>query len=114
MQFVEAEFEPKKREYKGGPRGPRPRSEEQQQWDEQFERAMNGSGVLAVQVSPDKGDEAVRRVSSAARYFERAVTEGAPKPGTVENTVILTWKIRIPKTRARKTETTETAETSAE
>lgn len=99
FEIVDVEFEPKKREYKKGPRGPRPRSDEQQVWDEAFENAMNSTEVFAVQVIPENAEDAIKRVNSSARYFDRAVTEGAPKPGKTEGTVILTWKIRVPKKR---------------
>ena len=101
-------FETKKRNYAGGPKGPRPRSEEQKPWDEAFDKAWKSEKkVLAVQVAPDKADEAAKHVASAARYFNLGVTEGVPKPGKVENTVILTWKIREVKPR-------KTAKSSAE
>jgi hypothetical protein len=110
FEIVDEEFEPKKREYKTGPRGPLPRKEEQVPWDQAFERAMNSNNVLAVQVAPELADDAAKRVASSARYYDRSVTEGVPKPGKAENTVILTWKIRIPKKRGPK----KTSETSAE
>jgi hypothetical protein len=95
----DVDFEQKPREYKGGPKGPKPRTEEQKPYDAAFKAAMDGRGVLAMQVEPDNADYARKRVISAARYFERAVTEGLPKPGKVEGTVILTWKIRVPTRR---------------
>lgn len=112
FEFVsDVEFEAKHREYKGGPTGPKPRTEEQKPWDEHFKNAMNTTNVVAVQVVPDAADTARKHINSAARYFERAVTEGVAKPGNVEGTVILTWKIRIPKVRGpRKTTTEATAE----
>lgn len=103
----DVEFKPKKREYKGGPQGPRPRSEEQKVWDEAFDKAWNSEKkTLAVQVTPDKADDAKKRVNSSARFFEKAVTEGEPRPGKDEGTVILSWLIRIPKKREKsRTET---------
>jgi hypothetical protein len=99
---VDEEFVPKIREYKKGPKGPRARTEEQQEWDKAFEHAMNGKGYLAVQVTPDEAQEATKRVVSAARIFERAVSEGEPRPGTTAGTVILSWAIRVPKKRKPK------------
>ena len=108
-EFVEdVEFAPKEREYPKGPRGPRERSDAQKEWDEAFEYAMNGKGFLAVQVKPDDAEAAKKRVLSSARFFERAVTDGEPRPGREAGTVILSWKIRVPVKRPRKnTETPE-------
>lgn len=108
LDFEEAAdvFETKPREYKGGPKGPRERKEEQVPWDEAFERAWNSeSKVMAVQIKPEEADVAKKRVASAARYFGLGYTEGLPKPGRVEGTVILAWKLREVKPRAKKTET---------
>lgn len=102
VQFVaDVEFQPKKREYKKGPQGPRPRTEEQKPWDAAFQAAMDEDRPLAVQVAPDEADEARSRVGSAARYFGKATTEGQPQSGNVSGTVILTWKIREPQTRKK-------------
>lgn len=102
-EFVaEGEFVPKKRVYSTGPRGPRNRAEEQLPWDDAFENAMNGDGFLHVQVTPDEADNARKRVAACARLFERATTEGEPRPGRVKGTVVLSWKIRVPVKRAPK------------
>lgn len=100
----EAEFVPKERVYAKGPRGPRKRSEEQQKWDDAFENAANGKGYLHVRVSPTDADAARKRVAASARIFDKAVTEGEPRPGDVKGTVILSWKIRTPVKRGPKTE----------
>lgn len=119
MEFVteEVEFEAKPRVYSGGNKGPRPRSEEQKKWDEQFKKSWESDRkTLAVQVPPDKADDARKRVNSSARFFKLTTTEGLPKPGKAENTVILTWLIREPKPRpnARKPRTKKLAEENAQ
>lgn len=120
MEFLAEEeaaqtFEAPKREYKGGPTGPRPRSVEQSQWDEAMKRAHDGNGVMAVQVKPDAAGDAKKRIDSACRFLGLSATAGVPKPGKVEGTVILTWKIRVPKPRKKRSEAAETPqETSAE
>lgn len=89
------QFETKKREYKGGPAGPRPRTETQMEWDKAVKRAYeSASQVFAVQVAPDAADDARKRVDAAVRFLNLGTTAGVPKPGKVEGTVILTWKIR--------------------
>lgn len=104
MDFVNVDFEAKKRDYATGPRGPRERTAEQKPWDAAFEKAMAGNGILGVQVPPEQADEVRKRVASAARLYGRAVTEGVARPGKVEGTVILAWKIRIPQKREKKAE----------
>lgn len=103
----DVEFEQKPREYAGGPKGPRPRTEEQKPYDEAFKRAMDGRGVLAMQIAPEDADYVGKRVISAARFYKRSVTEGQPKPGKAEGTVILTWKIRVPVRRGPNKASTE-------
>jgi hypothetical protein len=113
MEFQEVEvdaFEQKPREYKGGPKGPKPRTEEQKPWDAAFDKAWKGNKVLAVQVAPDQADDARKRVDSAARFFGLATTEGAAKPGNKEGTVILQWLVRERKVRGPQ----KTAESSSE
>lgn len=120
MEFLPPElagdkFEKPKREYRGGPVGPRPRSEEQMAWDDAFIRAYNSdTQVLAVQVAPDAAKDAAKRVDSAARFHGLATTAGVPKPGRQEGTVILTWKVRVPKKRTPATSEGETPEPIAE
>lgn len=111
----DVEFEAKPREYKGNA-GPRPRSEEQLKWDAAFETAWNrDSKTLAVQILPDEAENARKRVNSSARYFEKAVTEGKSRPGHEKGTVILTWKLRVPKRREKsRTDVDIPAETSGE
>lgn len=93
-------FEQKEREYAGGPRGPRPRSEDQQVWDDAVSTAFrDNDGIMAVQVMPDFADQARKFVNSATRYHGLTSTEGVAKPGKAANTVILAWKIRFPKAR---------------
>lgn len=96
------EFEVAKRVYKGGPVGPRPRSEEQKPWDEAVQKAYDGTGIFAVQIAPEGAEDAKKRVDSAVRFLGLSTTAGLPKPGRIEGTVILTWKIRLPKKRASK------------
>lgn len=98
----EQEFQPKTRTYAKGPRGPRERSPEQKPWDAAFADAVKGSGYLYAQVKPEEVEDARKRVNSAARINERAVTEGEPRPGREAGTVLLSWKIRIPTPRAKK------------
>lgn len=106
-EFVAASFIAKKREYTGGARGPRPRSDDQKPWDEAFMDAWdNGNGVLAVQITPDEAEEAQKRVLSAARLNNLAVTEGEAQPGGEKGTIILSWAIRVP--RKREPKATET------
>lgn len=94
------DFEAKPREYKGGAKGPRPRTEEQKPWDEAFDNAWKSENkVLAAQVTPDMAEDAKKHVLSSARFYGLAVTEGKAIPGKVEGTVILRWKIREPKKR---------------
>lgn len=102
-------FERKSREYAGGPKGPRPRTEEQKVWDEAVQKAHNGNGVCAVVITPEMADDARKRVNSATRYLGLSSTEGVAKPGPREGTVILAWKIRVPKERpnARKSRNTQ-------
>lgn len=107
MQFVDdVDFKPKTREYPKGPRGPRERSEAQKPWDAAFQRAMEGRGILHAQVKPNEADDARKAVKSAARYFERAVTEGEAQPGREKGTVILSWKIRVPEKRGPRAKKT--------
>jgi len=111
-EFIDdVEFEPKTREYAKGPRGPRPRTEAQMEWDEAFESAMHGRGFLAVQVAPGDAEAAKKRVLSSARYFDRAITEGEPRPGNEAGTVILSWKIRVPVKKGPRNKPAETSET---
>lgn len=121
MEFLaddvaETEFEVAQRVYKGGPTGPRPRSDEQKPWDEAVKKAHEGSGILAVQIVPELAEDAKKRVDSAVRFLDLATTAGVPKPGKAEGTVILTWKIRVPKKLGprKPKEESPTTETSAE
>lgn len=104
-EFVsDAEFAPKVREYATGPRGPRPRSDEQKAWDDAFKASMDANKPLFAQVSPEEADDARKRVLSAARLYGMAVTEGQARPGSKSGTVILGWIIRVPAKRGpRKT-----------
>lgn len=98
FEIVEdAEFEKKDRAYSGGPKGPRARSEEQIPWDDAFEKAWNGNKVFSIMIAPEAAEEAAKRVASSCRLFDLAVTEGKPRPGKAEGTVILSWLIRQPK-----------------
>jgi hypothetical protein len=101
-EFVAAPFVAKKREYTGGSRGPRPRSDEQKPWDEAFIAAWENNGIFAVQITPDEAEEAQRRVLSAARLNNLAVTEGEAQPGGEKGTIILSWAIRVPRKREPK------------
>lgn len=101
--LTDAEFTPKTREYPTGPRGPRPRAESQLPWDKAFKSAMDGSGFLHAQLTPDEADEARKSVASAARLHERATTEGEARPGSEPGTVVLSWQIRVPAKRSPKT-----------
>lgn len=101
-------FEKKPREYKGGPKGPRERKEDQIPWDLAFQSAWHSSSkVLAVQVTPDDAENARKHVAASARFFGLGYTEGLPKPGHEEGYVILAWKIREVKKRAKNDETQE-------
>ena len=101
------EFETKKRDYTNRVTGPRPRSEEQKPWDAAFEKARDGDGILRVQILPDDAEDARKRVKSAARYNNLGVTEGLPKQGKKEGTVILMWKIRPIKARKSQSQSSE-------
>jgi hypothetical protein len=102
-EFVaEEEFVPKTREYAKGPRGPRARSDAQKPYDRAFTAAIEGNGYLHVQVAPGEVEDARKRVNAAARYNDRAVTEGEPRPGREKGTVLLSWKIRVPVARPKK------------
>lgn len=92
-------FEKKERSYAGGPKGPRARTEEQKMWDEGVQKAYDGTGIFAVQIAPDMADDARKFVNSATRHLGLTSTEGVPKPGSAEGTVILAWQIRYPKPR---------------
>lgn len=110
-------FEQKPRVYKGGPVGPRERKDDQKPWDENVAKAFRAGKPFAVQVTPEQADQARKYVNSACRYQGLAATEGLPKPGKVEGTVILAWKLRVPKKRSSKSETVAQEvdpETSAE
>jgi len=91
---ADEEFVPKERTYAKGPRGPRKRTEGQKPWDEAFGHALNSSGYLHAQVGPDEVEDARKRVTGAARYHGKGVTEGQARPGKVKGTVLLSWKIR--------------------
>ncbi len=102
IEIVEdAEFAPKPRVPSGKPRAPRKRSEEQKEWDEAFMNSLP-RGIFSVQVTPEEAEDARKRAVSAARLNGRALTEGAARPGRQEGTVVLTWKIRVPKKRPEK------------
>ena len=104
LDEAEEVFETKPREYKGGAKGPRPRKPDQIPWDEAFEKAWNSEKkILAVQIAPEEAENARKRIASCERYFDLGTTEGVAKPGKVEGTVILTWKIRQVTKRPRKT-----------
>lgn len=102
----DVEFAPKPRSYATGPRGPRKRSDTQKLWDAEFARRMTengGKGFLYAQVTPDTADDAKKRVAAAARLYDRATTEGEPRPGKAKGTVLLSWKIRVADKRTPKT-----------
>lgn len=106
-EFVtDVEFTPKTREYATGPRGPRARSDEQKPWDSAFKVAMDGTGYLHVQVTPDEAEDAKKRVASAARFYGMATTEGAARPGAAKGSVILSWQVRVPTKRGPRAKKT--------
>ena len=111
-EFLEdVEFAPKPAPKRVGIKGKRPRSEDQIPWDTALKTAFDNDRPMAVQVTPDMADEARKRVDSAARFHDLAVTEGEARPGKVEGTVILAWIVRVPKKRGpRKPKTEDSAE----
>lgn len=108
-KFVSTEFVAKKSERKGGPRGKRKRTEEQQPWDSAVLAAWRGdSKVFAVEILPDEAEETRKRVASSLNYHDLAGTEGVPQAGETEGHVILMWKVREPVKRGpRKPKATE-------
>jgi hypothetical protein len=110
--LADAEFTPKERTYATGPRGPRERSEDQKPYDEAFGHAVD-HGFLHVQIAPEEADTVRKAVNRAARYHEKAVTEGQARPGKKKGTVVLSWQIRTPVPRkSRDASETELPETS--
>lgn len=107
---VVEEFVQKERTRATGPRGPRERTPEQKEWDEAFSDAYADRGFIAVQVKPEDADAAKSRIMSSARLYDLAVTEGEPRPGQVEGTVILSWRIRRPVKRGPRAPKAVTAE----
>lgn len=93
------EFVAKPKKPRVGNKGKRPRSDAQKPWDEALRAAFEDGRPMAVQVAPEAAEEARKAVASAARFHELSAVEGEPIPGKAEGTVILMWKVYIPKKR---------------